>query len=168
MHRAICRCGQELATPADPTERVVCPKCGARVRIRVHAHIRSGAKAESPTADGYIRFFCPCGRRLKVDGVTPPPSGKCPDCGRIVPVPATSLASSRPSGHPEAPTEDLAPVDLARLDRWAAAHLGRPTEPEAPPADRAEVGLRVCPQCGSLVPLGSQSCRSCGTPVPRR
>jgi DNA-directed RNA polymerase subunit RPC12/RpoP len=54
MPRAICRCGQELATPADPTERVVCPKCGARVRIRV----RSGATAEAPTDDGYIRFFC--------------------------------------------------------------------------------------------------------------
>ncbi len=175
MARATCRCGQPLAVPVDPSERVVCPKCGARVRIRV----KPAALAADVASDGYIRFFCPCGRRLKVDGAAPPPSGKCPDCGRIVAVPASSLiGATRPSGHPESPTEELSAVDRSILERWSGEHLARHPRPvrpgsdlapsSSPSPDKVEVGLRVCPNCRQPVPLGAAACRNCGTSVPRR
>ena len=173
MPRATCRCGQSLSVPADGGERVVCPKCGARVRIRR----RPAATAPD---DGYIRFFCPCGRRLKVDTADPPASGKCPDCDRVVPVPSESVTTSRPPGHPESPTEDLSAVDRDRLDRWTAKHAGPASAPapasarvrvpldSLPPTLADELGLRVCPACGSAVPLGSSACRACGGAVPKR
>jgi len=196
MPRATCRCGHDLVIPADPTERVKCPGCGAKVRIRRPRDASSSLQSE----DGYIRFFCPCGRRLKVDGAAPPPHGKCPDCGVIVPVPTTSLTSSRPPGHPESPTEELAATDRDAIARWSAKHREQaakiavppattflptdappPQYPQdaedaltptmaftLPPSDKVEVGLRICPRCGQPVPMGSATCRNCGTPVPRR
>lgn len=170
MPRAICRCGQELSLPADGPERIVCPYCNAKVRIRRPA---GGA------GDGFIRFSCPCGRRLKVPAIDPPAHGQCPDCRRIVPVPARPGAL--PPGHPEAPTEDLAPADAALLDRWVRDHLARspgsgPDDAATPPhvtirsagpIARSEVGLRICPRCKKPVHLGADVCRECGTPVPR-
>ena len=83
----------------------------------------AGASPQRAPADGFIRFPCPCGRRLKVRADGPPQAGKCPDCGRIVPVPRLVLdpARSPPTGHPEAPTEELSAADLAMLDEWARA-----------------------------------------------
>lgn len=191
MRRAICRCGQPLSVPANGSEsaRVVCPNCGARVRIR---HPSSSGMGSAPRPDdGYIRFFCPCGRRLKVSDEHPPSHGKCPDCGAIVPVPrASSSGLVRSSGDPETPTAELSAEDLATLERWTQGHLTRAAEaedpptatlgksshpetppivsPPAPPSHRAEVGLRVCPSCHRAVHLGAEACRDCGTPVPRR
>lgn len=173
MPRATCRCGHALLVPTDPTEKVVCPGCGARVRIR--------QKAAAIPDDGFLRFSCPCGRKLKVDAANPPESGKCPDCGRIVPVPSAARASIKPQGHPEAPTAELPAVDLEAIERWKDGHRARNPAAFASPAtavvelpaaaipsDRQEVGLRVCPKCGKPVHLGAESCRSCGTPVPKR
>lgn len=174
MPRATCRCGQSLSLPADGSDRVVCPKCGAKVRIRV--------RRDEETTDGYIRFFCPCGRRLKVAAEGAPTHGKCPDCGRVVPVPARST-SEKPPGHPEADTVDLGPEQLAALQRWAQGHGVSPADavgerPEVPTSAavhraaettaRAEAGLRVCPNCRKPVHLGADVCRTCGTPMPRR
>ena len=182
MPSATCRCGQALAIPADPTERVVCPGCGARVRIRQ----KSTAPAAEVASDGYIRFFCPCGRRLKVDSAAPPPFGKCPDCNAVVPVPATSLTTSRPPGHPESPTDELPAVDREAIDRWTAGHRARAaaavpsTHVESghapsptlaftqPTGDRVEVGMRICPNCGQPVHMGAEKCRNCGAAVPKR
>ena len=172
MPRATCRCGQPLAIPADPTQRVVCPSCGARVRIR-----QKIATTAEIASDGYIRFFCPCGRRLKVDSAAPPPFGKCPDCGAVVPVPSASLTTARPPGHPESPTDDLPAVDRDAIDRWAAGHrakaattAGRPESALStqPASDRVEVGMRVCPSCSQPVHMGAETCRNCGAPAPRR
>ncbi len=176
MPRATCRCGQELPIPAGPNERVVCPGCGSRVRVRV-----SSAAADEATQianDGFIRFFCPCGRRLKVDAIDPPAYGKCPDCGEVVPVPRSGLAINLPSGHPESPTEELSAVDRAMLEQWAADHRARGTPVEAVTApkkpvaavtsDRDEVGMRICPKCRQPVHMGAEACRACGTPMPRR
>jgi hypothetical protein len=191
MPRAICRCGEPLTVPMNgaPSERVVCPGCGARVRVR--RGTGAGAAADATEVDGYLRFFCPCGKRLKVPAVNPPTHGKCPDCGSVVPVPKAGLgASGLPPGHPETPTTELSPGDLAELERWSHDHLARaaravedpqtqilrtptPAEsapPEPPPASdlpRAEVGLRLCPNCRRPVHLGRDVCQ-CGTPVPRR
>ncbi len=173
MPRATCRCGHALTVPFDPNERVVCPGCGSRVRIR--------RKPVEAPADGFLRFFCPCGRKLKVEASAALSTGKCPDCGRLVPVPSAST-SQKPPGHPDAETEELATVDLAARDRWAAGHVAklpggvaavappvpRPSAFAGDPTDRKEVGLRVCPKCGSPVHLGASACRSCGTPVAAR
>src|SRR6516165_7480322 len=103
MPKATCRCGEVLSVPANGPERIVCPKCSAKIRVR-----RAGAApARGPAdSDGFIRFACPCGRRLKVrveEDQEIPESGKCPDCGRVVPVPATATptpsSGSLPTGH---------------------------------------------------------------------
>jgi hypothetical protein len=189
MPKAICRCGQPLNVPTNGTEsgRVVCPGCGARVRVRK----AQGAEAPgaATAADGFLRFFCPCGKRLKVPAVNPPAHGKCPDCGTVVPVPANARAGAGlPPGHPETPTAELDPNDLEALERWTRDHLtraanavgadirdttqivnGPPTLPAgAGGPHRAEVGLRLCPNCGRPVHMGRDTCRECGTPVPRR
>src|SRR5437899_1677942 len=127
MPRATCRCGQALNVPDDGTARTVCPQCGARVKIR---------RPAGSYADGYLRFNCPCGRRLKVDAANPPSHGKCPDCGRVVPVPPAS--QSLPVGHPETPTEELSNEDLAVLDRWTRGHLAPASAAVAPRASVEE------------------------------
>ena len=185
MPRATCRCGHVLSIPADGPDRVTCPKCSARVRVR-------RASGQGVSADGFLRFPCPCGRRLKVragaiSGEPAQQAGQCPDCGRVVPVPSPSSSGVLPkaAGH-ETPTEDLGPEDVAALDRWAQTHLARSAPTEArrpapppttvsapsvavePPAVRAEAGLRVCPRCGRPVHLSAVVCREGGAPVPKR
>jgi hypothetical protein len=140
--------------------------------------VRRGGLREA-ASDGFFRFFCPCGRRLKVNAAERPTHGKCPDCGRIVPVPDQSAPpNQRPPGHPESPTEDLAAVDAAMLDEWSRKHQGDAGSPPpaassttlqtTKPTGRIEAGLRMCPKCGKPVHLGAVLCRSCGSPVPKR
>jgi predicted RNA-binding Zn-ribbon protein involved in translation (DUF1610 family) len=176
MPRATCRCGQELNIPDESTDRVVCPRCGSKVKVRLAggnttrpgAGGAGGGGAGPRVEDGLLRFLCPCGRRLKVSATNPPSHGKCPDCARIVPVPAESLipVSSLNAQDPEYPTEELSTTDVANLERWAAPHLERDTPLRVP--TRVEAGLRVCPQCGKPVHLGADTCRTCGVAVPRR
>jgi hypothetical protein len=188
-----------LTVPKDETKRIVCPKCGAKIRVRrkATADASPGDRGQSQKlaqGDGYIRFNCPCGRRLKVDAAFPPSHGQCPDCGRHVPVPkgpaGVAGAHALPAGHPVSMTDELDPNDRAALDQGSEAHLRRtgggmagpgfsappvvnPNDvstvdyPVLPPF-RAEAGLRVCPHCGKPVHLGAETCRACGTPVPRR
>lgn len=152
MAKATCRCGQTLDVPPSGPDRIVCPNCSAKIRIR--------------RGDGYIRFSCTCGRRLKVriesDG--PPQAGKCPECGRVVPVPSSSTPADAPPSPHETRTDELEPADVAMLEEWSRGHLAR----SAAPSMKAEAGLRVCPRCGRPVHLGATVCRECGTHVPRR
>jgi ribosomal protein L40E len=108
-----------------------CPKCGARIRLR-----RPSPKDEG--GDGFLRFHCPCGRRLKVPVEGRPTAGKCPDCGRIVPVPTSieairnATTGKKPSlSNPEARTDELDAHDLAQLEKWAARHPD-PSPPGSP------------------------------------
>jgi hypothetical protein len=160
MPRATCRCGEILDVPDDGSERVVCPKCKARIRIR------RGASAGAED-DRFIRFPCPCGRRLKVSAQNPPAHGKCPDCGRVVPVPTSSVL-----GDPEGTTEELSSADMLKLNEWAKSHTkedgGAPSAATPPAATRSEAGLRVCPGCGKPIHLGATQCLRCGIPVPKR
>ncbi len=194
MARVTCRCGEKIGVGADSPDRIDCPKCGAHIRLRrPEGQTR---KSDQPD-DGYYRFYCPCGRRLKVAAEGQPAAGKCPDCGRVVPVPASVLSASGPSRGPlpadsEARTEELSADDLSRLERWAARHLSRSPQgnehgagaPMAaqervtdegmgttgaglPSVVKFEAGLRVCPRCHKPVHLGVSHCRECGNPVPR-
>lgn len=163
MGRAICRCGQPLEVPPGDVAHVTCPTCAAKVRIvrkpRPGASTTGGGPASS--GDGYIRFECPCGRKLKVSLLERPSHGKCPDCGRVVPVPADGMALV-PA---EASTAEMPAVDQAKLDAWARKFAA--TGADGAPR-RAEAGLRVCPQCGKPIHMGADSCRTCGVVVPKR
>lgn len=125
MAQVTCRCGETLKVRSGAPDRLTCLRCGAKIRIR-----RSPAQRPEAyeSGDGYVRFNCPCGRRLKVRGDERPEAGKCPDCGRIVPVPEsawTEAAGASPGSRgqgqtdPAARTQDMDAVDLERLERWA-------------------------------------------------
>lgn len=160
MPRVNCRCGEVLSVSTDSPDRVVCPKCGAKIRVR--RTLKAG------DIDGFIRFACPCGRRLKVRVTEGAQAGKCPDCGRVVPVPKSSESLGPVDS--DATTQDLSPEELARLDEWARQRAtGLPSVPPYPPAAaKSEAGLRVCPQCGRPVHMGASVCRQCGATVPKR
>jgi len=144
MPRVTCRCGEKLKIPPEAPERIDCPKCGARIRLR-----RTAPPPEKDeTGDGYLRFLCPCGRRLKVPAVGRPVAGKCPDCGRVVPVPASAKAFSNATAakkaglsDPEARTAELDANDLALLENWAARYPASPAHPEG--SSESTTGLHV-------------------------
>src|SRR5262245_31048553 len=126
MAQVTCRCGEVLKVKSSGPERIVCPRCGARIRL----HHRSKSEVAGEAEDDYLRFLCPCGRRLKVRRQSGLEAGKCPDCGRIVPVPESAWSASPPAedsarGDPDARTDEMDADDLAQLEEWAARHLGR-------------------------------------------
>ncbi len=176
MARATCRCGEPLVVPPEGVEHIICPRCSAKVRlIRKRRPGDPGGSAASQ-GDGFLRFSCPCGRRLKVSAADRPTHGKCPDCGKIVPVPAGAGSSSTVA---ESPTEEMATVDREVLDAWSKSHLSRDNGSNANPASTAEMalnsparsaeaGFRVCPRCGKPIHLNADTCRACGIPVPKR
>jgi hypothetical protein len=135
MARVTCRCGEKLKIPPDAPERIECPKCVARIRLRRS----TPPQGKNETGDGFLRFLCPCGRRLKVPAADRPTAGKCPDCGRVVPVPtsAQAILNAGPAkkaglSDPDARTEDLDANDLAELEKWAARHLAKSSRPADP------------------------------------
>jgi predicted RNA-binding Zn-ribbon protein involved in translation (DUF1610 family) len=201
MPRVTCRCGEQLKVLVDGPERLDCPRCGAHIKLRQSPN--PPAEATVPD-DGFIRFHCPCGRRLKVRSGKGLDAGRCPDCGRVVPVPdSVSVptpdpvsapspgASSRPARvTQDSRTDELDADDLARLARWsskfkplpatASDSPGRPAgspssytpgmppgAPSPPSIVKFEAGMRVCPRCGKPVHLNANTCRECGSHVPR-
>jgi predicted RNA-binding Zn-ribbon protein involved in translation (DUF1610 family) len=174
-----CRCGQPLEIPPEGVEHVTCPRCSAKVRlIRKRPGGASSSSSGIATGDDFIRFHCPCGRRLKVSAIDRPSHGKCPDCGRVVPVPTGAGSGGSDA---ESPTEELASADVAMLEAWTESHLARgggngkgngpkstADMPMDAPGRRAEAGFRVCPRCGKPIHLNADTCRGCGTPVPKR
>lgn len=136
MPRVTCRCGEKLDLKPDSTDRIDCPKCGAKIRLRRSPPPQA---LEEAGGDGYIRFLCPCGRRLKVSGADRPVAGKCPDCGRVVPVPTskkaiTTMASGKQPGqnNSEARTEELDAEDLALLETWGSRYAESAVRAEGP------------------------------------
>jgi hypothetical protein len=195
MSQVTCRCGETIRVDSSAgPERIDCPKCGAKIRLRRKSSAAALAPAEdsSDSGDGFIRFYCPCGRRLKVRAGGGQQAGMCPDCGRTVPIPAPAGRVARGRVDPDAKTADLDPRDVAMLQEWSERHTGRspgadngpdatPTgvphirvgppalgEPPATSMVSFEAGLRVCPRCGKPVHISATSCRECGAAVPRR
>ena len=167
MAQAKCRCGQPLEVPAGEVTHLICPKCAARVRIVRKARPEAAATGSDPAVeDGFIRFACPCGRKLKVPLLERPSHGKCPECGRVVPVPNDAAAYVSA----ESPTAEMPAMDQARLDAWAQKHLGAKVAAagSSGPPRTLEKGLRVCPKCGKPIHMGADACRTCGIAVPRR
>ncbi len=194
MARVTCRCGETLTVTSSDPERVTCPRCGAKIRVRRSPSQQPDAGA---LPDGYVRFNCTCGRRLKVRAADRLEAGKCPDCGRIVPVPDSAWdeatdgspgAKSQGRTSSSSRTEDMDAVDLDRLEQWASrfpaakqnaqpGDLTTTSHPSMgavssaatqPPVMKMEAGLRVCPGCGKPLHMSATVCRSCGEPVPRR
>ena len=90
-----------------------------------------------PPGDGFIRFACPCGRRLKVPAKDRPEAGKCPDCGRVVPVPESDRAGDSNVGlpdstNPEARTDELDAVDVTTIERWSAQFAAKSAKSPKP------------------------------------
>jgi hypothetical protein len=150
MARVSCRCGETLKVTAADPDRLTCPRCGAKIRIRrspkANAAAVATARAPAAATDGFFRFHCPCGRRLKVRVAGRPEAGKCPDCGRIVPVPEPARRTAPPPSSAVVPiptrppgpggrTDELDAIDLERLERWASRW--RNAVPAPPPADDA-------------------------------
>jgi hypothetical protein len=186
MARVTCRCGETLKVKSSDPDRVVCPRCGAKIRVR---RSPSPGQGMGEADDGYVRFNCPCGRRLKVQAVGRPEAGKCPDCGRIVPVPDS--AWDRPESFSKGAgdlarsgrvpyggrTEDMDAADLARLERWASRHLAasKPDEPsggDAPTTSHQALDVALTAEPGQGAPpsvvkmeAGLRVCPRCGKPV---
>lgn len=119
MAKVKCRCGNEVLfepAPGAETVKVLCHRCGSRIRVHLGKLAQDGGDA-AKKSDGYIRFFCPCGRRLKVIAKNPMPShGRCPDCGRTVPVPAQD--SGNASNPAESPTAELSQAEATAMQEW--------------------------------------------------
>jgi hypothetical protein len=184
MARVTCRCGEVLNVKSGGPERIDCPRCGARIRLRRRRSSSSGSLGGvSETDDGYIRFHCPCGRRLKVLAADRPEAGKCPDCKRVVPVPESAWSTSTPAASlgrsdPAARTEDMDAEDLARLEEWSARHRDGTSRPVAGAGDDItpaampfvtglEAGPDVPGRSSSMVQYeaGLRVCPRCGKPV---
>jgi hypothetical protein len=185
MARVTCRCGEELEIHGVGPERIECPRCGARIRLHRHGRRVAGIPE---AADGYIRFHCPCGRRLKVRAENPPEAGRCPDCGLIVPVPDSALPSAPPGraagagavrGDPNARTDELDEQDRATLEEWSARHLGQSGPSRAGADDNATPAViqavrdreAAATPPGTVPPsmvkfeAGLRVCPRCGKPV---
>jgi len=82
-------------------------------------------------SDGFIRFLCSCGRRLKVPAQAPPNVGRCPDCGRVVPVPLGKDDNLHPT-HTKTDagtrTQELDAFDLSELKKWSAKYFANCVE----------------------------------------
>jgi hypothetical protein len=136
MPRVTCRCGEKLNLGPDGPDRIDCPKCGAKIRLRRSPPLQA---IDEAGGDGYIRFLCPCGRRLKVPAADRPVAGKCPDCGRVVPVPTSKKTAAvigagnrSAQSDPDARTEELDADDLVQLERWSSRHAETAARADGP------------------------------------
>ena len=144
MPRVNCRCGEKLSVQLDGLDRVTCPKCGAKIRLR-------RLDSSSPVIrfdDGYLRFQCPCGRRLKVPSTDRPVAGKCPDCGRVVPVPNETTSKNingfQREGSPndaEVRTEELDAAAVLQLQQWSLQYAGDHSRPSTPASTSAKTEI---------------------------
>lgn len=90
--RTACACGKDVAVPRQYAGRTIrCASCGQHVVIP-HKSDFFGPAAEPartpPRRDLSIRFACACGRKIKAPAQYAGKTGKCPQCGSRVRIPA--------------------------------------------------------------------------------
>jgi len=86
-----CVCGKSLRLSRQYAgQTVCCPACGAELTVGRDRPSASQGDVVTPD-DGFIRFVCTCGRRMKVPSRYAGRSGKCPRCGVRVTIPRASL-----------------------------------------------------------------------------
>jgi DNA-directed RNA polymerase subunit RPC12/RpoP len=93
--RTACACGTSIKVARQYVGRAVrCPHCGRGVVIPPQsdafgAPLPPTATRHAPAAaqDGFIRFVCPCGKKLKMPAHYAGRSGKCPQCGAQLRIP---------------------------------------------------------------------------------
>ncbi len=186
MARVICRCGETLEVSSGNPEHLTCLQCGAKIRVRRSPKNKT---ATASSGDGFVRFYCPCGRRLKIRIQEQSEAGKCPDCGRIVPVPESArLATDKTSkqaqdrgqrGRPLSGmrTVDMDAADFERLEQWSRHHQVKASRPEDPkqgvtPHTKKEHGDVPYTEATVLevpkalnVEAGLRVCTRCGMPL---
>ena len=86
---ATCSCGHEIRASRQYGGKIVrCPACRGVVMMP-----ESIASANQPNLaalagdDGFIRFACPCGKRVKMPARYAGRRGKCPGCGASIRIP---------------------------------------------------------------------------------
>ena len=89
--RMTCACGKSLRLSRQYAGQIVrCPHCRAEIAVGRDRPLAAQADMVTPD-DGFIRFVCTCGRRMKVPSRYAGRSGKCPRCAVRVTVPRASL-----------------------------------------------------------------------------
>ncbi len=87
---ATCSCGRTITVSRQYAGKVVrCPACKGKITVPdniepTHPEARLSALADN---DGYVRFACSCGKRIKMPGRYAGRLGKCPQCGAKVRIP---------------------------------------------------------------------------------
>ncbi|MBN1505386.1 MAG: rhomboid family intramembrane serine protease [Sedimentisphaerales bacterium] len=90
LMRATCSCGRAVTVSRQYAGKVVqCPVCKGKIVVPESIEpTRSAARlAALGGNDGYIRFACPCGKRIKMPARYAGRWGKCPQCGSRVRIP---------------------------------------------------------------------------------
>jgi hypothetical protein len=91
---ATCSCGRTISTSRQYSGKIVrCPDCKGRVLMpeSIEPALQQGPKAFSRD-DGFIRFACSCGKRIKMPARYAGRWGKCPQCDARVRIPASGGA----------------------------------------------------------------------------
>jgi hypothetical protein len=185
MPRVTCRCGESLDYDPYGPERIVCPRCASKIRVRrpIPGAPVTPEPDVFPLDDGYVRFRCPCGRRLKIRAKDRPEAGRCPDCGRVVPVPESTWnpPPKKNTGQAAAVgnqrTAEMSAEDIARIGTWsrhwqlkrqsARPDPGNRPDEGATPASGAPVISAGVAQAPSSIKIeaGLRVCPRCGKPV---
>jgi len=88
--RFMCSCGKRLKVPAAFVGKIArCPQCQKRLTIpgkRPAAPEAAPPQAQKPK-EQFIRFVCPCGKRIKVPTKFAGKSGRCPRCQSQLKIP---------------------------------------------------------------------------------
>ncbi len=84
---ATCSCGKVIKASRQYGGKMVrCPACKGVVLMP--ESIRPADPAPAGAHDGYIRFTCTCGQKIKMPGRYAGRRGKCPGCGAAIRIPS--------------------------------------------------------------------------------
>lgn len=85
-----CTCGKTIRLSPQYAGKIIrCPHCHAEVAVRHDRSPTIQGDAGTP-GDGFIRFTCTCGQRMKVPSRYAGRFGKCPRCGMRLRIPRAS------------------------------------------------------------------------------